>query len=243
MPSLGVKITSGNYLGALRQYQSSIERRMEYAALVATDRASTIAKQKIRTAMQGAGLGNLGNALGSGSDLSKGRGVHRRGAGGWSASGWVHVRSKSARTRGTLQAYTEGAKITPKKGPWLWFPSDEIQRVAGSRKDRARLTPGNWVKYGMDKKVGPLVKIKSVNGYPLLVVKNTNVPLAGIKRKPRASLKSGRSPKGYVEKQFLVAFIGIPFTSRKSRVSISDIMQSVQAELPRLFLEALGANG
>ena len=215
-------------------------QKIEKAALLATQKAAGIAKPRVRSKMSGAGLGKLGQAIDASSDQAKGRGVKRYAGGGFSASGVVFVRSKSERTLGAIEAYTQGAEIRPVRSRWLWIPTDEIQRVAGSKSARRRLTPGNWTQFGMDQKVGPLFKVRSINGYPLLVVKNTNVPLTGRRGKPRANLKNGRAPKGYGEKPFLVAFIGIPFTSRAARVDVTAIMRSVQAELPALFNQAFG---
>lgn len=109
--------------------------------------------------MASAGLGRLGAVVDSGSDLQK-RGAVRASGIGFSASGWVFVRSKSPRTRGAIEAYTEGAEITPRAGRWLWIPTDDIPARAGGKK----ITPANWEKSGLDKKIGPLVTIKSANG-------------------------------------------------------------------------------
>lgn len=241
MPSgISATITRGSVRGPFDEFRRYAVQRIERAALVAAQKAAGIAKARVRAEFGGAGLAKLGQAIDQTSDLTKGRGVHRYAGGGFSASGVVFVRSKSERTLGAIESYTQGADIRPVRGRWLWIPTDEIQRIGGSGSAKRRLTPGNWTAFGMDAKVGPLFKIKSINGYPLLVVKNTNVPLSGLKRKPRASLKSGRAPKGYGEKPFLVAFIGIPFTSRAARIDVTAIMRSVQAELPALFNQAFG---
>lgn len=237
---MGIKVTldAGNYLGAYASSQTLIERRIEYAALKATHRAAELAKSKIRAEMGGAGLGRLGQAIGATSDLRKGR-VYREPDGGFSASGVVFIRSGSERTRGAIEAYTQGANITPKKSPWLWFPSDDIQRLVGSGKDRRRLTPELWSERGLDSKIGPLVRIKSVNGHPLLVVQTGAIAMSGRNRSLRGRLKNGRAPRGYANRDFVVAFIGIPFTSRAARLSIPRIAREVRAELPRFFTEAL----
>lgn len=227
-----------DYLGPYRRFHALAMRRMEAAALVATDQAATRALGSIRTAMQSAGLGRLGQALGATSDMKR-KGVHRRG-GGFSASGAVFIRAGSPRSRGAIEAYTRGTEIRPVRSRWLWFPTDDIQRVAGKGKDRERLTPGNWSRMGMDSKVGPLVPVKSVNGFPLLVVKNASVSLAGKKRSAKALTKSGRPGKGQVEKAFLVAFVAIPRTARAARVDVAAILRSVQQDLPQLFAEAMG---
>lgn len=218
--------------GPFDAYYRFAEQRMERAALEATKQGAAMAKSRIRSDMSAAGLGRLGQAIGATSDAEKGRGVHRYASGGFSASGVVFVRSKSERTLGAIEAYTKGAEIRPVRSRWLWIPTDQIPRVGAGKK---RLTPATWASSGMEAKIGPLKPVKSINGYPLLVVEQTNVPLSGRKGKPRASLKNGRSPKGYTQKQFLVAFIGIPFTSRAARVDVTAIMRSVQAELPSLF--------
>jgi hypothetical protein len=214
------------------ELRRAFENAIQQAALRATDRAAASAKTRTRAEMAAAGLGRLGNALGSGSDLKQSGQVHRRGD-SWSASGWVFVRSQSKRTRGAIEAYTEGANIRPKKGPFLWFPSEQIQRVAGSAKQRERLTPGNWSKLGMDSKIGELVRIKSVNGYPLLVVKTASVALSGRKRSARALTKRGFARKGQIAKEFIVAFIGIPFTSRSARVDPKQITAAVASQTMR----------
>ncbi len=194
-------------------------------------------KSRVRQDMSAAGLGRLGQALGSTSDFRKGQ-VYRE-AGGWSASGVVYVRSKSERTVGAIEAYTRGANIRPVKSPWLWIPTDNIQRMVGRGKDRRRLTPSLWKSSGLESRIGPLEMIESVNGYPLLVVKTGAVAMTGKARSLRGRLKSGRAPKGFQNRDFIVAFIGIPFTSRTARVSISRIAREVMTQLPRLYAEAL----
>ena len=128
MPILGVKITTGNYLGAFRQTMMLAQRRIEYAALKATDQAATQAKSRIREAMQSAGLGRLGNAIASTSDLKKGQ-IKRYSGGGFRASGVIYIRSGSARTRGAIESYTVGADIRPVRSRWLWIATDQIPRV------------------------------------------------------------------------------------------------------------------
>lgn len=213
--------------------------RAETAALEATKVAARRAVTRIRDEMKNAGLGRLGNALGNSSDLEKRGAVYRRGD-GFSASGVVFIRAKSERSRGAIKAYTEGAEITPVRGRWLWFPTDDIQRVAGAKADRARLTPGNWSKLGMDRKIGPLVFAESKDGRPLMIVKNVGVSATGAARSARSLRKSGAPRKGQIAQDFVVAFIAIPRTFRQARVDVPAILKSVAGELPALFNEALG---
>ncbi|MBB3862216.1 hypothetical protein GGQ88_003514 [Novosphingobium hassiacum] len=235
MPRLAAKIGRANYAGPYRAFGLAIDRRLELAALEATDQAAKLALRSIRAAMQGAGLGRLGNGLGSASDLSSGRGIHRRGADAWSASGVVFVRSRSARTRGAIEAYTGGADIRPTQGRWLWIATDQIPSKAG----RFAITPELYVKTGLEQRIGKLIFLKSVNGRPLLAVENVGVAITGQSRSARSLKRNGTARKGQIAKQLVIAFVGIPRTSRAARVDVQSIMRAVQADLPRLAAQAL----
>lgn len=237
MPAISANFVPADFKGSLNDYLRFMVERAESAALKSTDRAAKTAKARIRTEMGSARLGTLGNAFAAKSDLDRG-GIQVRygGNGGFAASGIVYVRTKSERTLGAIQAYTEGADIRPVRSRWLWIATDNIPRVTG----RYRMTPELWVKNGFDQKIGPLVVVRSVNGYPLLVVKNVGLSAAGSRRLAKSLTKRGMPRKGRIEKQFVVAFIGIPFTSRAARVDVQNIIDEVRAELPRMFIEALG---
>jgi len=239
MPRLAAKLERGNYAGPYRAFGLAIDRRLELAALEATDKAARKALGQIRGAMQSAGLGRLGNGLSAASDLSSGRGIHRREAGGWSASGVVFVRSRSERTRGAIESYTGGSEIRPVRGRWLWIATPDIQRLAGGKGKRQRVTPANWQELGLDQRIGPLVPLKSIDGRPLLAVEGAGVSLTGARGSARSLTKSGRARRGQIKRQLLVAFVAIPRTSRAARVDVPAIIQSIQADLPRLFREAL----
>lgn len=237
MPRVAAKFERGNYAGPYREFSLSIDRTLELAALEATDKAARIAVRSIREAFESAALGRLGNALGAASDLSSGRGVHRKGD-GFSASGIVFVRSRSERTRGAIEAYTGGADIKPIRGRWLWVPTDDLQRVAGGKGRRKRITPENWDNLGLNTRIGPLVLMRSVNGSPLLAVEGAGVSLTGAKGSARSLKKNGQARRGQVKRELLVCFIAIPRTSRAARVNVNSIISGVQADLPRLFAEA-----
>lgn len=208
------------------------ENRIKDAALRATDRAAARAKERIRTEMAAAGLGRLGYALGSGSDLKQSGQVHRRGD-AWSASGWVYVRSGSKRSRGAIEAYTEGANIRPRNpSGLLWYPTDDIMRYArvplprtgGNSSGRVRLTPKLWARtYAA--KFGPLFRIGNT-----LFVKNATLSLAGKARSIKPLTKRGKVPKGQVRQELIAAFIGIPFTSRTARTDPKAITAAVARE-------------
>lgn len=234
MPRLTATLVADRNLGRFRKAMRLVERRMETAALIATDAAARQGLRTIRQQMASAGLGRLGNALGSTSDMERTGSVYRR-ADGWSASGTIYVRSGSPRSRGAIEAYTRGADIRPVRSRWLWIPSDDIPRVS----QRERLTPALWRRNGLDRKIGPLFQIRSDGGFPLLVARNVGVSAAGAKRSVKSLTKSGRPRKGQVQKEIVVAFIGIPRTSRQARIDVRAIIAGVMNDMPRLFDAAL----
>lgn len=240
---LSARLDPGQQDAAFRGYYRFAAQRMERAALIATDRASREGLADLRGAMAGAGLGRLGNALGATSDLKSGKGIHRRGANGFSASGVIFNRSQSERTAGALDIYLNGGTILPRRGRWLWIPTDQIARLAGSNRkgEGFRLTPALWKSKGFDTKIGPLVAIKSVNGFPLLVVKNVGVALSGAARSAKSLTKKGLPRKGQVAREMIVAFIGIPSTSRAARIDASHVLSVVQGQMENYFYDALGA--
>lgn len=232
--AVSTRLFADNYLGRYRGIQRLAERRIEAAALLATDRMARAGLARIRQDMAGAGLGRLGNALGATSDLAQGRGVHRRG-GGWSASGVIFLRSKSPRTIGAMVSYTQGAEITPVRSRWLWIPTDAIPRVTG----RYRMTPALWQKNGFNTKIGPLVRIKGPKDNPLLIVRQVGVNAAGKSRSAKSLTKRGLPRKGQVRRDFIVAFVGIPRTSRRARVNLTTIVQNEMQQMPQFFRQAM----
>jgi hypothetical protein len=185
-----------------------------------SDRAATKLKSQVRQDMAGAGLGRLGQAITSTSDKARGGTIYRRG-GVSRASGIVYIRTKAPRTVGAIISYTEGAEITPKKGRWLYFPTDQAQRLVGKGKGRRRLVPADWKSSGMEAKLGPLFRIRGSSGNPLLVVRNVGVSEVGARGgRPRSLTKSGRPRKGDRTAELVVVFVGIPRTSRKVRVNV-----------------------
>lgn len=237
---LRVELTTSGVEAYVDQYFDGVTRSLEGALLRATQQGARRLKNSIRQAMAGAGLGRLGNAFGDTSDLARG-GIQRRYPnGGFSASGTVYVRNKSERTMGAILSYTQGAEIRPVRGRWLWYPSEDILRVAGSRGSRQRVTPGNWSSLGLDSRIGPLTFVKSANGRPLLIVRNVGVGAAGQARSARSLTKRGLPRKGQVQREFVVAFIGIPRTSRAARIDIQALLNQVAGELPALINSEIG---
>ena len=223
---------------AVARLQAQLDLRLRRAALSESKIAARETLEDLRQQMGAAGLGRLGFALGSGGDEQ----VHMRPDGGWSASGWVFIRSQSPRTRGAIISYTEGAKIAPRKGRWLWIPTDEAYRTVGlppgSDTKKARLEPHLWDRT-WGNRFGPLRVIKSVNGHPLYIIDNpASVSASGKRGTLKPLLKSGRAPKGNVIKEFIVMFIAIPNTSRAARIYPSQIARVHQERLVRRFAAA-----
>lgn len=223
---------------AINRLKKSIDLRFRYLALHETRKAAAKLKINIRAAFKGSGLGNLGNAIASGSDQQKHGRVFERGGGRWSASGWVYIRSKSERTIGAITSYTKGATISPRYGRWLWLATPDLKRVVGlpagdsKGQKKARLEPHLWDRtYG--RTLGSLVTIKSVNGRPIMIIKNPAfVSSSGKRGTIRGALKNGRAPKGTVKKDFIVAFIAIPNTVRAQRVDVAALAKDVASQLP-----------
>lgn len=232
--AIGLDLLLDNRLGRFRSYTTNARVRSELAGLIASDRASTVAQRELRTLMRGAGLGRLGNAIGQTSDLKKTATVFRR-AQGWSASGVLFIRSKSERTLGALEAYLQGANIAPVRSRYLWIPSDDIPRLS----KRRRLTPRMWRQNGLDQRIGPLVPVTSRSGTPLLVVRNVGVNAAGRPRSARSLTRRGLPRRNDVRRDFVIAFVGIPRTTRRARVNATALFRRVQAEMPRFLDQAL----
>jgi len=205
----------------------------ERAAIRTVKVAAARGKVSIRRSFAGAGLGRLGNAIDA-----RGEDKVKRYAGDrFAVSAQFFIRSQSERTLGAIKSYTEGGDIRPVRSRWLWIPTDQIRRLAGSnaKGEGQRLTPALWRQRGFDTKIGPLVLIKSVNGSPLLVVKNVGVDISGRKRSAKSLTKRGTARRGQIEKKFVVAFIGIPFTARAARVNITNLLNDVRANLPSIY--------
>lgn len=215
--------------GGFVALEGELRRHAENRALEVSHRAAKRAQSAIRQDMAGAKLGRLGNAIGMTSDKERGGRLYRRGD-TVRASGVVYIRSKSPRTVGAIISYTEGAQITPVKGRWLWFPTDDAYRIArlpipstggGKKSIGVRMTPALYKKTGLDRKIGPLIRLRSVNGNPILAVKNVATPeVAGGRTKVKSRLKGGRAPKGFRNRELVVMFIGIPRTARAARVNV-----------------------
>lgn len=199
--------------------------RLERAMLNASHKAIVKAKGEVRAAMASAGLGRLGMAVGQFSDRDKGQGVHRLSGGGFRASAGLSIKGNSERTIGAIRAYTEGANILPVKGQWLWIASSDLQRLVGKGRDRRRLTPALYRAHGLEQKIGPLVLVRRRGGNPILVVKEAGVAASGARHSAKGLTRRGQPRKGQVAVG-LIAFVGIPRTSRAQRVDVEAVLRA-----------------
>ncbi|MEA3044578.1 MAG: hypothetical protein QOH47_2416 [Sphingomonadales bacterium] len=222
--------------GQFAEFRRHSIQRMEQASLKATDQAARAAAAQIKAAMPG----RLGGAITSGSDLRKGRGVHRRGAEGYRASGWVAIRGKSERTVGAVISATEGAEIRPIKGPFLWIATDEIPRRAG----RYRMTPALYRRSGLENRIGPLVQIPGRHrGEALLIVRSVTVDRFGRRGRARRLPRRGAIGGSRERRDFIVAFVGIRNTSRSASVDARQIISLEQARLSEYRIAAMARDG
>lgn len=213
--------------------KAGIVSEMERDALSFTHRAGLTMLSDLRTQMQSAGLGRTGNAFTMTSDFQKGR-VFRRADAGFSASALVYPRNRGERTMGVLNAYlgTGTATMRPRNASGLmWFPTDQIRRLARlpstskSGTSNTRLISKDWNRAGLDRKIGPLVRITAKDGTALLVVNNVGVSAAGKPRSARSLRKNGLPRNGDVRAEQVIAFVGIPQTSRARRLDPDKIAQ------------------
>lgn len=233
---ISARVDSASMRSAYSDWYRFSAQRMERAMLIGADQATRGALRETRERMASAGLGRMGQALEASSDLSRGRGVHRGADGYVSASGMVSIRSGSQRSRGAIEAYTQGAEIRPVRGKWLWIATDQIPRKAG----RFRMTPELYQRNGFDRKIGPLVLAKGSNGFPILIVKNVGVSAAGLARSAKALRRNGMPRRGQAAKDFIIAFYAIPRTAREARIDAPEIFQRSARQAVDHFYDALG---
>lgn len=216
---------------ALDTFRFRTERQIQRALLRTAAITADRGKTRIRERFAGAGLGRLGQAIAGEHDTV----IHARSDGGFSASAQFFVRSRSDRTRGAIESYTEGSDIRPVRGRWLWIPTEDAQRVAGSGAKKRRLTPGLWRENGLDRKIGPLIMIRSANGRPILAVENIGVDLSGARPSAKSLKKNGMPRVRQIKRQLVVMFVAIPRTSRAARVNITEILRGVRDEFAGTF--------
>lgn len=211
----------------VEQFRRLSVSQMESAGVRTVERVARMGKTGIRSRFAAASLGKLGNAIDANADKQ----AVRYGRDGFSVSARFFVRSRSERTLGAIESYTQGSEIHPVRSRWLWIATDDVPRVT----KRQRLTPALWRQNGLDRKIGPLFQIRSVNGYPLLAVQDVGVALSGKRGSARSLTRKGLPRKGQVAKPLIIAFVGIPRTARAARVNVTNILIAARSEMPSIF--------
>lgn len=208
------------------------QQRLDRVALAASARGARGLLNRTRAEMEAQGLGRLGFALGAGSDQASGNGIFQRGP-MRSASGWMHVRSGSPRSRGAIESYTVGANITPRNGRYLWILSEQFQqKFSGGGTRNQRLEPRFWQQSGLEARFGPLFQVTGDNGLPVLVIRDATISASGRSRSARPRTKTGKVPKGQVAQDIIPVFFGIKHTARSQRVNLIALAEQ-QRELMR----------
>ncbi len=197
-------------------------------AHLATDKATTFAKELTRQKIQAAGLGRLANAVGSTSSLKRKGGRQTD-----NAFGAVFARGKTSwRGNQALLAYSEGATITPNAGrKWLAFATDAVPRRAG----REKMTPEGYRKSGLESTLGKLQFVRGRNGRVAYLVARKVVVS---RRNGRILRQQGvKKNRGSNNKDSVVAFILIKITRRAQRFSQRAIMLEAVNKIPGFAAE------
>jgi hypothetical protein len=217
--------------------------RVKGAALYATDKAIRVAHRQTKAQVIEVGLGRLRGLVAVTSDLEKGTFKQLPGD-GFKVSGIMYQKKRSERLDGIFESYGRGAVITPKKGGYLWFPTDEIKRLGGPRGGRFRLQPSNWKAAGLEQRIGKLFFIPGAHrGERLAIVKNVGVNAAGRSRSARSLKRNGQPRKGDVQRESIVAFIGIKQTVRYQRFDAEQNRSEASRFTEQYFNQGLRRGG
>jgi len=219
--------------GQFKQFENYCRDRFEQAVLRATARAARAALVQVRAGLPG----RLKGAIGTGSELDK-RGRALRRGDQLSASGWIHVRSRSERAIGALRSATEGGTITARRGQWLAIATDNIPSRAG----RKRMTPQLYKALGLEQSIGPLRFVEGRGGNEALLVVDGPLSVDRFGRKGRSARRlPRRGALGSTRKvvKQIVAFVLIRSTSRAKLVDVPSIVAAHAARLPGLIAEEI----
>ena len=172
---------------------------LEQSAAVAIDKATTGATGLLRSTVRARGLGRLSNAVGSTSSFKGGR---TEGAKAW---GVLFARGgDDSLAGGALEAYSQGAKISPVKGPYVWFQTKALKSRVGLN----RMTPARYISSGSP--LGKLQFRRKDERIAELFVKGVTLSA----KSGRARIPGGRSK---AKRQMVVLFVGLKNTTRLKR--------------------------
>jgi hypothetical protein len=204
---------------------------------VATDRATTFAKEETRRRIRAAGLGRLANAVGSRSSLQK------RFRNTDEAVGAVFSRGKAGtRSNEALLAYSGGATIVPTGGKkWLAFATDALPKRAGKGRYQSKITPALYRSSGLEQRLGKLQFVRGRNSQVAYLVARKVV----VSNKSGRILRGqgGRASRASRNADSVVAFILIRFTRRAQRFDQDQIMRLAASKIPGFAAEFQATRG
>lgn len=188
-----------------------------------TDRAAKVGRQDQQAAMKSAGLGRLGNAIGQTSSLKQGNLGSRD-----HPYGVIFARGgDKSRGGGALEAYAEGALITPEE-EWLAFPTSAVQKYISVGGRRRRMTVSLYNQSNLPNTLGPLVFIqKSATRAVYIINRVTVSPKTG-----RARRDTGRKTRTRIRQRSIVAFTAIKQTSRARRWNKIRVATGTHRKMP-----------
>lgn len=206
MTRIAIKVKSSDF-SSVRLDRDRYHKEIRAVAYTATDLAITRGAARVKARMRSVGLGKLANAVGHTSAKKKGQ-TDRTPYGALYARG-----GDDSRAGGALDAYTQGANITP-LGRWLAIPTKAVPRLVSAGGRRQRLTPALWEKAGLNRKIGELRFVQVSSSQALLLVNNVSLS-------PKNGQAKAMGPRGtrtrIVPKRAVVAFILIRNTRRTKR--------------------------
>ena len=101
------------------------------------------------------------------------------------------------------------------------------------------MTPALYRRAGLEQRIGPLIEIAGRGAQRLLIVRNVTVDRFGRRGRARRMPTRGGLRGNSEARDMIVAFIGIPATSRVATVAPSAILAAHAARLPDLVGEEL----
>lgn len=220
-------------LSVLKADGRRINKEHMRAGAKAIHRAGKLGFRRTRQKIVAVGLGKLEKVVGFDSSFQSG------GAAG-QLRPWAVIYAKGQskaddRGAGALEAYSEGAVITPNPSlfgtGWLWIPTTAIPK----RINRFRATPARYNHSSLVSSIGPLVFRRIASNRAILVVKNVKVSV----KTGRAKALGKRRPRTARVEKSVVAFVGIKITRRMKRLDQRQIMRLASTLVPRFIAEDL----
>lgn len=215
---LGITYTAPSKL--LRREAALYQQDLRQASIIATDKAARRAQTSLKRVMRTAGLGRLGNAVGSTSTLRKDD------RSGRTPYGVIFARGgDDSLAGGALEAYSQGVTIRAQQKQWLAFQTDALPRRIG----RYRTTPERYNSSSLVQSIG---KLRFKPGGPdrayLVVDKVSLSPKNG-----RAKKLGPRKPRTrIVPDKEVVAFVLIRVTRRGRRFDKDVVIGQEASRMP-----------